>query len=486
MNDVRAASWWAMTTSVRSAFRSPVTATTFVVVRRRDTSRRVMYGPSAISSTMPAAASRARTRLTPRRRTSPAVTPSTFNANSGFQKSPYAGSTSTETSQPWERRRCAIHSAARASPADADGRSMAASVSTTSRSSADSVDDLVGQRRVLLQVLDALGLERLDDLGVVVAATGGLVQLLRPQHGRVGVLDPGHVSRDLVAEVRVLGPLDRALGDALDDRRRVLDPHLLRALDVLRTAYAAGVHQVHVEVVVAHQLEEAVALVIVVVGPERVRTRHAQDLARLLGAARRGALRLAEHEVRRCLLGVQLRDRRDDVLVAVEDQQEVRRLQLARVRRVDRRERERRAPVLRVRGVEEVDGAVVVLRDVLEVGLGLGHGAVDRRLVLLRQRERLGEAARLRRVDLAARHHRDEVVLHRERAVLLREGRGGLARARQAHDQADLVAVVGRDDLAAGVQREAAAVVDELVPHPQPALLRLAEVVGVADAGHAL
>src|SRR3954453_11908072 len=285
MNDGRAVSWCAMSTSVRSALRSPVTATTFVVVRRRDTRRRVMYGPSMISSAMPAAASRPRRRRAPRRRTNPAATPSRFSANSGFQKSPYAGSTSTWTSQPCERRRSAIHSAARASPADADGRSIAASVSTTSRSSADSVDDLVGQRRVLLQVLDALGLESLDDLGVVVAATGGLVQLLRTQHGRVGVLDTGHLSRDLIPEVRILGPLDRALGDALDDRRRVLDPHLLRALDVLRPANAPGVHQVHVEVVVAHQLEKAVALVVVIVGPERVRARHAQELAGLLGAA---------------------------------------------------------------------------------------------------------------------------------------------------------------------------------------------------------
>jgi hypothetical protein len=47
---------------------------------------------------------------------------------------------------------------------------------------------------------------------------------------------------------------------------------------------------------------------------------------------------------------------------------------------------------------------------------------------------------------------------------------------------ADAVAAVRRDDLAAGVEREAAAVVDELVPHPQAALLRLAEVVGVEDA----
>src|SRR6185437_17162881 len=42
---------------------------------------------------------------------------------------------------------------------------------------------------------------------------------------------------------------------------------------------------------------------------------------------------------------------------------------------------------------------------------------------------------------------------------------------------------VHRDHLAAGVQGQAAAVVDDVVPHPQPALLRLTEVVGVEYAG---
>jgi hypothetical protein len=67
-------------------------------------------------------------------------------------------------------------------------------------------------------------------------------------------------------------------------------------------------------------------------------------------------------------------------------------------------------------------------------------------------------------------------------AYTLPPGGRRLAGAAEPDDQADLVAVVGRDHLAAGVQREAATVVDELVPHAQPALLRLAEVVGVAHA----
>src|SRR4051794_22872486 len=131
-----------------------------------------MYGPSAISSAIPRAATSASARprrRRPRRIDAPATTPSAFSANRGRQKWPYAVSSSTCTSQPCERRRSAIQRAARASPSETDGRSTAARVSTTSRSSADSVDDLVGQRRVLLQVLDALALQRLDDLGVVVA-----------------------------------------------------------------------------------------------------------------------------------------------------------------------------------------------------------------------------------------------------------------------------------------------------------------------------
>src|SRR5207247_1464540 len=50
----------------------------------------------------------------------------------------------------------------------------------------------------------------------------------------------------------------------------------------------------------------------------------------------------------------------------------------------------------------------------------------------------------------------------------------------------DPLATLGGDDLAAGVKRDTTAVVDELVPHPQAALLRLAEVVRVEDACYAL
>src|SRR5881396_3104157 len=72
------------------------------------------------------------------------------------------------------------------------------------------------------------------------------------------------------------------------------------------------------------QLEEAVALEIVRHREERVRAGNAQELARLLGAARARSLGLAEHEEGRCLRPIELRDGGDDVLVPVQDQQEVR------------------------------------------------------------------------------------------------------------------------------------------------------------------
>ncbi len=107
---------------------------------------------------------------------------------------------------------------------------------------------------------------------------------------------------------------------------------------------------------------------------------------------------------------------------------------------------------------------------------------MDRRLEVRVEAERLREAAVLGAVGVATGHQADEVVLDRERTVLRREGRRRLAGAGQADDHEDLVAVGGRDDLQARVQRETALAVDDVVPHAQAALLRLAEVVGVQDA----
>ena len=108
--------------------------------------------------------------------------------------------------------------------------------------------------------------------------------------------------------------------------------------------------------------------------------------------------------------------------------------------------------------------------------------AVDARLELRIERERLGEATVLGGHDPSARVEGDEVVLHRLAVVLASERRGCLSGARQADDQQRLIAARGRDNLASGMQREPTLVVGELVPHAQPALLGLAEVVAVEDA----
>ena len=171
----------------------------------------------------------------------------------------------------------------------------------------------------------------------------------------------------------------------------------------LGAADSPGVHEVDLERVLLEQLEEAVALEVVRHREERVRPRHAEELAGLVRAARARPLRLAEHEEGRCLRPLELGDCRDDVLVPVQDQQEVGLLDLVVDGRLDHAEREGRAPVLRVARVVEVD-VVAVLRDVLEVRVGLRDRAVDRRLVVGVEPEGLREAAVLGRHDPAVGH----------------------------------------------------------------------------------
>src|SRR5262249_11693908 len=141
------------------------------------------------------------------------------------------------------------------------------------------------------------------------------------------------------------------------------------------------------------------------------------------------------------------------------------------------------AAILGVGGVEEVHLPQRVHRHVLQVRVGLGGRVVDGRLEPRVQAERLGEAAVLGRVHLAAGHERDEVVLGGLAAELLGEGRGGLAGTGRADEDDAAGAAADRDDLAARVQRQAAAVVDDVVPHPQAAFFRLTEVVGVEHPG---
>src|SRR6185369_16908079 len=69
------------------------------------------------------------------------------------------------------------------------------------------------------------------------------------------------------------------------------------------------------------------------------------------------------------------------------------------------------------------------------------------------------------------------------------ERRRGLARARLAHDEDQLlldaaVLALDRRELRAGVEHEAALAEDLRVQHAEAALLRLAEIVAAEDAGH--
>ena len=232
------------------------------------------------------------------------------------------------------------------------------------------------------------------------------------------------------------------------------------------------------------QLEQPIALKAMGEREERVRPRDAEELPVLGGAAGRGAGRLTEHEVGGPLLLGEFGDRGDDVLVPVEDQQVVDGADVASVLESEQvAHLEDRAAVLRVVLVEEVDPSVLILVDVLEVRGWLHDGTVDRRFEARVQPEGLREAAVLRAVGVAAGHQTHEVVLDRPGAVLRRERRRRLARARQADDHEDLVAVVRGDDLEPGVQGEPALLVDDVVPHPEATLLGLPEVIRMQDAG---
>src|SRR5205823_13825912 len=88
----------------------------------------------------------------------------------------------------------------------------------------DRGDDLFAQAREAAQEVGTLGLEALDQSPVLVGAALALVEAARLQD--LQLVDPRHRGRDEVAEVGVPLPLDRALRDALDDRRGVLDADL--------------------------------------------------------------------------------------------------------------------------------------------------------------------------------------------------------------------------------------------------------------------
>src|SRR5688572_6572260 len=78
-------------------------------------------------------------------------------------------------------------------------------------------DDLFGESLPLPEVLAAIVVVLFDQVAVFVASPLPLVHLSRLQI--VGVVHSRNRCGDLIAEVRVLLPLNRPLGDSLDDRR---------------------------------------------------------------------------------------------------------------------------------------------------------------------------------------------------------------------------------------------------------------------------
>ena len=131
-----AASWWALSTTVRSASAGPSSAST--CVRRpfgsTERSRRPPSGGRSSRAAAPAAAARAAPSiLWPRRAAAPATSPAAAAIPSGHQKVPWAGSDSIPASIPSRRSSAANHSAASRSPGDALGRSIAQSSSRRRR-----------------------------------------------------------------------------------------------------------------------------------------------------------------------------------------------------------------------------------------------------------------------------------------------------------------------------------------------------------------
>jgi hypothetical protein len=129
-------------------------------------------------------------------------------------------------------------------------------------------------------------------------------------------------------EVSVLPERDRLLGDPLHARRRVGDLDLLGSFVPLPSSDAARVQQIRLDRMRREEVQETISLESVGEGEERIRPGHPKELALLRRATRGGSRCLAQHEEGGRLLRREPGDRGDDVLVPIEDEQEVRLLDL--------------------------------------------------------------------------------------------------------------------------------------------------------------
>ncbi len=102
----------------------------------------------------------------------------------------------------------------------------------------------------------------------------------------------------------------------------MLDLDLLGTLITIGATDPASVHQIYLEV--GHgveKLQQTIALQGIVVEEERVGSRNPQVLTHLCCTTGGGSLGLAEHEVGGGLLTLELGNSRDQILVAVKQQE---------------------------------------------------------------------------------------------------------------------------------------------------------------------
>src|SRR5205807_82489 len=193
----------------------------------------------------------------------------------------------------------------------------------------DGGDDLRVKPGIFLEFRGPFLLEALHPLLVLVGPPRPLIQAAGLEY--LDVVDARDTFRDFVTEVGVIRPGDGAFGDRFDDCTRVLDGDLLAARGPFATADAPGVHEIDLERTRAVQLEEAIALLFVPKREERVGPGDPQRFAHLVLATGRRALGFAEHEVGGGMRGIEPGNPGDDVVIAVEDQQDVGRPDIARI-----------------------------------------------------------------------------------------------------------------------------------------------------------
>src|SRR5215471_2493122 len=263
----------------------------------------------------------------------------------------------------------------------------------------------------------------------------------------------------------------------------MLDSNLSGLLVLVTSANAPCIHQEYLHVGGFQQLPETIALLGMLEGKERIRSRNSQEFAGFGCAPGGSAAGFAQHEVSGGLMTVELSDTGYDVVIAIQDQEEIGRLDTSGVHvSGDVLHSDNGPAVLSVAGVIKIQVALVVLRHILEIRIRGRDCAMNGGLIVRVQTKSFGKTAVFSRVYFAPGHQRDEVVLNRRGVVLLGKRSCGLACSGQPDDQTHPIAVTNRYNFAAGVERKPAAIINDLVPHAEAALLGLPKIITVENS----